>query len=116
MGAPDLLQQLRGAGLSINVRGDKLVVTPASLLTDADRAAIRSLKLELVELVLGRGRPHGDQDTTNDRACLACRHCGEYRNCVEPVAAGLASKFSIVWPPEAHATLCPAFVQKERNK
>jgi hypothetical protein len=50
MDAPALLRQLGSAGLALDVRGDKLVVTPASLLTDADRAAIRWLKPELAAL------------------------------------------------------------------
>lgn len=53
MGAPDLLQHLRGAGFRLDVAGDKLMVAPAAALTDAYRQAIREHRTELLALLAG---------------------------------------------------------------
>ena len=39
MGARDLLAELAGAGLSVRAEGERLVIRPASKLTDGMRAA-----------------------------------------------------------------------------
>ena len=44
MGARELLADLAGAGLSVIADGDRLVIRPASKLTDDMRAALRDLK------------------------------------------------------------------------
>ncbi len=54
MGAPDLLQHLRGAGFDLTVTPEGgLKVTPASALDDAERMAIRDHKAELLALLVG---------------------------------------------------------------
>lgn len=49
MGAQDLLQHLRGAGLSLAVDGDRLTVTPRERLTDDMRESIRANKSALLQ-------------------------------------------------------------------
>ncbi|WIT11417.1 hypothetical protein PFX98_21355 [Paucibacter sediminis] len=49
MGAFDLLQHLRTAGLALTVDGDNLIVTPRERLTDAMRSAIRAHKPGLLD-------------------------------------------------------------------
>lgn len=51
MGAPDLLQHLRAAGLALTVEEDRLIVKPRERLTDPDREAIRAHRDELVRLL-----------------------------------------------------------------
>ena len=53
MGARDLLADLTGAGLSVTAEGDRLVIRPASKLTDPMRVALRDAKLELLALLRG---------------------------------------------------------------
>jgi hypothetical protein len=51
MGAAALLADLAGAGLTITVDGDRLVIRPASKLTPPLRAAVRDAKPELLTLL-----------------------------------------------------------------
>lgn len=51
MGARELLSDLAGAGLSITADGDRLVIRPASKLTDPMRAALRDAKPKLLALL-----------------------------------------------------------------
>ena len=51
MGAPDLLQHLRDAGLSLTADGDRLTVTPRERLTDAMRDTIRANKAALLDVL-----------------------------------------------------------------
>ncbi len=55
MGARDLLADLAAAGMSICAEGDRLVIRPASKLTDDLRAALRAAKPELMALLSGGG-------------------------------------------------------------
>ena len=48
MGAADLLEHLRAAGLTIKADGDRLTVTPRDRLTDDLRRAIREQKAALI--------------------------------------------------------------------
>lgn len=57
MGARDLLASLAGAGVSVTAEGDRLLIRPASRLTDDQRAALRLAKPELLAL-LAEGQPH----------------------------------------------------------
>lgn len=43
------------------------------------------------------------------RMCRACAHRLRAGTCSEPVAAGLAEAFTVVWPPAGHGAGCPAF-------
>jgi|CXWL01.1.fsa_nt_gi hypothetical protein len=106
MGAFDLLQHLRGAGFHLAVAEDKLLVTPASTLTEADCAAIRASKPELIELLT---RPPAHQHGLAIRTCTDCQHFGRRRTCLAPVAAGLVASFEIEWPPEGYGAGCAAF-------
>ena len=61
MGARNLLADLTAAGLSVTAEGDRLVIRPASKLTDPMRAALRDAKPELIALLAGQakiGRAH----------------------------------------------------------
>ncbi len=51
MGARDLLAELVSAGFSIEAADDKLLIRPASKLTDDLRAALRQAKPELLQLL-----------------------------------------------------------------
>jgi virulence-associated protein VagC len=51
MGARELLADLTGAGLTVTPEGDRLVIRPASRLTDELRAAVREAKPELLRLL-----------------------------------------------------------------
>ena len=53
MGARELLSDLAGAGVSVIAQGDRLVIRPASKLTDPMRAALRDAKPELLALLRG---------------------------------------------------------------
>jgi|GEM_PF-3522882 len=48
MGAHALLAELAGAGLSVTAEGDRLVIRPASTLSDDQRTALRAAKLEIL--------------------------------------------------------------------
>ncbi len=48
MGASDLLERLRTAGVRVSVEGDALIAEPRTALTDDLRAAIRAHKPELL--------------------------------------------------------------------
>ena len=51
MGARDLLADLADAGLRVIVDGDRLLIRPASILTDGMRATLRDAKAELLVLL-----------------------------------------------------------------
>ena len=58
MGAPDLLQHLRGAGFTVSpANGGGIRVAPASALTDAHRQAILDHRAELLVLLAGTATP-----------------------------------------------------------
>ncbi len=54
MGARELLVGLSAAGLSVAADGDRLVIRPASKLTDPMRAALREVKVDLLALLTNR--------------------------------------------------------------
>lgn len=70
MGAPDLLQHLRGTGFTIDAMDGGIRVAPAAALTDAQRQAIRTHKPELLAL-LARSTPIALVDAINQ--CCAAR-------------------------------------------
>lgn len=51
MGASELLAYLAVVGLRVSADGDELTIEPASLLTHDDRAALRAVKSEVLELL-----------------------------------------------------------------
>ena len=51
MGARELLDELADAGLRVEAAGDKLLIRPATKLTDELRAALRAAKPELLALL-----------------------------------------------------------------
>lgn len=46
------------------------------------------------------------------RTCADCLHLLRRGTCGEPVAAGLAESFGILWAPAGHATSCRAYMPK----
>ena len=46
------------------------------------------------------------------RTCAGCSNRQPHGTCGEPVAAGLAPKFEIRWPPAGHAQTCPGYIAK----
>ena len=102
MGARDLLHDLAGAGLSVTADGGRLVIRPASKLTDDLRATLRAAKPELLALLT----------EAPARTCAACAHHLPRGTCARPIEAGLipaAEGFGIAWPEPGHAATCPAF-------
>lgn len=65
---PPLLVALARRGLTVDLAGDRLAVRPAAALTDADRAAIRAGKAELVRYL---SPPAAGWDANAARALLA---------------------------------------------
>lgn len=57
MGARDLLDDLHSAGVTVTADGDRLVIRPASKLTDDMRAALRAAKAELLAELGARQAP-----------------------------------------------------------
>jgi hypothetical protein len=57
MGARELLADLSKTGLSVTADGDRLVIRPASKLTDPMRCALRDAKTELLALLNRRSEP-----------------------------------------------------------
>jgi virulence-associated protein VagC len=51
MGARELLHELAGAGLTVTADGDRLMIRPATKLTDDMRGALRAAKPELLKLL-----------------------------------------------------------------
>lgn len=71
MGARDVLNALADAGLSVQADGDRLVIRPASRLTDALRANVRSAKPGLLALLTAGSPPAGPYRLTPAAADLA---------------------------------------------
>lgn len=110
MGARELLDDLVRDGFNIVADGDRLVIRPASKLTDDLRQMLRAAKPELMAMLNG---------ATNDptRTCRACTNRLPAGNCDKPREAGLlpdGSKFEIVFAPRSHAATCPAFTPSVR--
>lgn len=83
MGAPALLQDLRRRGVTVAVKpgGEKLLVSPPGVLTDADRDQIRAHRAELIDLLQHQpevlalvGMTTDDADRLSDYFGLAQRH------------------------------------------
>ena len=123
MGARDLLSSLAGAGLSVTVEAGRLVIRPASKLTDDMREALRAAKPQLLALP-AEDQAQVDQSdgqaavSTRARTCARCAHLTRRKTCTEPAAAGLdpppglqpgADWFGIRWPAMAYGATCPAF-------
>ena len=131
MGAPDLLRYLLDNGFDLDAVGDRLMVTPASKLTDGDRVGIRILKAELLALLSGQQKlaAAGTASTSKalasgpdlapsstGRTCNDCQHVLPLGTCAEPVDAGLAETFGIRWAPEGYAAGCQSFNGKLPDK
>lgn len=62
MGARELLDDLAGAGVTVTADGDRLVIRPASKLTDAMRSALKDAKPGLLAMLRANSC---DDDTPN---------------------------------------------------
>ena len=72
MGAPDLLQLLRGAGFTVSpANGGGIRIAPASALTDAHRQAIRDHRAELLVLLAGTATPATNTPAPDSLALVA---------------------------------------------
>lgn len=76
--ARELLDELHGAGFSMTAEAGRLLVRPASKLTDAQRAAVRDAKPQLLALL---AEPQGSEPA--DAAYLLHHFC-----CAQCLAAG----------------------------
>jgi len=121
MGAQDLLDRLAGAGLSVTVRGDSLVITPWSALPIELLAELRDHKPALVALLAGGAAAVNEMLAPQPslRAvsrCTNCQHLLKRGTCGEPIAAGLLTKeqgFGIAWPAQGYGATCAAFALRE---
>jgi hypothetical protein len=138
MSARDLLHTLLADGFAIDVIDDgALLVSPASRITAELRQSLRACKPELLALLTGPEPADVPADEEVDVAvgqlqstplgtaapaptvtqrCTECRHHGQRKTCLAPLAAGLLTVeggFGIVWPPEGHGAACPAYTGKE---
>ncbi|MDE2367538.1 MAG: hypothetical protein KGN16_01090 [Burkholderiales bacterium] len=86
MGARDLLHSLAGAGLSVSADGDRLVIRPASKLTDTMRTALREAKAELLALLAGGP---DDAEAFEERAAIFEFDGGVPRAEAEALALGV---------------------------
>ena len=118
MGAHDLLADLADVGVTVTVDAGRLVICPASRLTDPMRAALREAKPELLVLLADAAADPVQPAATRTQTCARCQHLTRIRTCTEPAAAGLepptglhpgADWFGIRWPAMASGTTCPAF-------
>ncbi len=111
MAARELLHYMLSEGFTLDMADGKLLVTPASALTDDMRRALRACKPQLLALLAGEDC-HGGVVT---QRCSNCIHLLRRGTCGEPVAAGLLTAeegFGIVWPAERHGAACPAYTAK----
>ena len=107
MGARDLLADLADAGLTVRVDAGKLLVKPASKLTDDLLLKLRAAKPELLALLTPTGR------SSSARTCTACQRLLPRGTCGTPVEAGLIrADYSIIWPTAGYAKTCSAFEPK----
>ena len=130
MGAADLLRHVRAAGFTLDLADGKLLVAPASMLTDELRTALRSSKTEVLALLTAEreadaeafeeraaimefdGGLHRAEAEAAARQCVDCERFTRRRTCLEPVAAGLLTEeqgYGIAWPPSGHGAICPSF-------
>jgi hypothetical protein len=96
MGAPNILNTLKGMGLRLSAHGDSIRVEPLELMTEAARALILQHKSSLLELLCDDwGYSLADlsaMDVLNNRLCDALDLSGEERaarlkarRCMAPV-------------------------------
>lgn len=120
MGAFDILQHLRECGLTVEPgEPGRLIVRPASKLTDDLRERIRAHKAELIDMLAAdraaaplRPRP------ASTTSCATCTHGTPARTCSEPEAAGLADRFRVVWLDLIgnHGATCKAHRARELHQ
>ncbi len=102
MTAVTLLTDLTRRGFRVSPRGHNLIVEPASQLTVADRAAIKTLKRALMALLLdtqrnehdrqiGRGYDYAPQHITDDYFGL-CEVCGDPASMIVPNETAINGK------------------------
>lgn len=99
MGAADLLSALGAAGLSVSVDAGRLMVSPASRLTDTHRDAIRHHKAELLALLSAPpAAPEGGAATAEGGE-------GGARSCAQPSAQPSPSSARRAAPSPAYLPL-----------
>jgi hypothetical protein len=98
--AAALVETLKDRGFCLEIEGEKLVVSPASCLTEADCEAIRRLKRYVLETLQENG--------TNGTTYTTAQETGQLSN-----AAGDAT--SAPWDPAAAAALVDQVQQRRRQ-
>ncbi len=93
MGANDLLARVWADGLSIEVQGDRLVVTGPADIRDRWRDSLRHAKPEILVA----------QSKAVEPTCAACRHRSKWGNCLQPVSAELVTTFGLIRHPAGGA-------------
>jgi TubC N-terminal docking domain len=105
MGAAALLADLTGAGLTVTVDGDRLVIRPASKLTPPLRAALREAKPELLMLL---ARPA--------QGCQTPGKAGAAMTCIDAACHSdrRARLLRWGWPPADADALAARLVARDR--
>lgn len=133
MGALDLLADLIGAGFTASAEGGRVVIRPASLLTDDLRAAVVAAKPELLALLaedladraaceeraaimeFDGGLSRADAEVAA-RACITCEFESRHKTCLEPVLAGLAPTFGIRFCEQVPGAGADCMAYKEKTQ
>lgn len=120
MGAPDILLYLREHGLTVEYcEPGSVVVRPASKLTPDLREQIRAHKAELIGmLTVDRVMASAPSQPSPATSCGTCTHRTPARTCGDPVAAGLADHFTLIWVDliGGHGAGCPVHQAREQRQ
>lgn len=120
MGAFDILHHLRERGLTVEPgEPGRLIVRPASKLTDDLRERIRAHKAELIDLLAADKAAAPARPLQADAtSCATCTHRTAARTCGDPEAAGLADRFRVVWLDLIgnHGATCKAHQAREQRQ
>ena len=91
-----------------SVSGEFATATPATFATQAGERG-RTVASVATVAVANPGDEKTAPPANASRTCAGCRNYTRYRNCAQPVEAGLVERFELIGAPEGHAATCPSF-------
>ena len=109
MGAADLLQHVRAAGFTLDLADGKLLVAPASMLTDELRTSLRASKTEVLALLATEHEADAeaieglaaitefDAGTTRADACAVALSCADTATNSTCTAAAAIDTAAVAW-------------------
>jgi hypothetical protein len=128
MDVSEVLQVLAAEGVAVAAKDGRLMAAPRDRLLDAHRELLRAHKAEIIARLQAEsvheaaeeraaiaefdgGVPVREAERTvvSKQSCATCRHRTRAATCGEPVDAGLADYWHIVWPPAGHGATCSAW-------